>query len=365
MSNEQQTNAPADKGQKEKRGSNVLSWFNLLLIIILFVLVAGAGYLGWTQNQTATAETAVLTDRLNTALQKIEASNARENQLMERAEALNTASQNLAAQVAHNSDRLGKLPGAERQDWLLAEAEYLLRLANQRLTLERDWEGAISMLTAADNVLIETRNPRFDKVRAQIARELVALRAVPAVDRVGAIFRLQALQETVVALPWMPEKLIPEVAEEEEPRPLEEQTWYWNIWYDIKSNVTRMVRIRERDEPIAAPLTPDQQYYLQQNMHLMLEQAQVALLREQTELYQHSLKRVSEWLDAYLVIEDERTRAARAAVSELQAWEVAPESPDVTASLIILQELVEEQRRTGTVQPSAPESTDATAEEDS
>ena len=367
MSNEQQTNAPADKGQKEKRSSNVLSWFNLLLIIILFALAGAAGFFGWQQQQAATAETAVLTDRLNTALQKIEASNARETTLMQRAEALNTASQNLAAQVAHNTERLGKLPGAERQDWLLAEAEYLLRLASQRLELERDWEGAISMLTAADNVIIETRNPRFDKVRAQIARELMALRAVPAVDRVGAIFRLQALQEQVTALPWMPEKLIAEPVAEEEPLTLDEQTWYWNLWYTVRDNVIRMVRIRERDEPIAAPLTPDQQYYLQQNMHLMLEQAQIALLREQTELYEHSLQRVSEWLDAYLVIEDARTRAARAALSELQAWEVAPERPDVTASLLMLQKLVEEQRRNGTVQlaeETAGEAEEAGTEDD-
>jgi len=363
VSNEQQTTAPEkgqkEKVQKEKSGSNALSWLNLLLIIILFALAGFAGFMGWQQHQTVTADTAVLNDRLNTALQKIEQNSAREAKLMQRAEALNTASQDLAAQVAHNSDRLGKLPGAERQDWLLAEAEYLLRLANQRLELERDWEGAISMLTAADNVIIETRNPRLDKVRAQIARELMALRAVPAVDRVGAIFRLQALQEPVTALPWMPEKLIPEAAAEEEPRILEEQTWYWNAWFTVKDNVTRMVRIRERDEPIAAPLTPDQQYYLQQNMHLMLEQAQVALLREQTELYAHSLKRVSEWLDSYLIVEDERTRAARAALSELQAWEVSPQRPDITASLLMLQKLVEEQRRNGTVQPAAPASAPA------
>ncbi|MEE3191730.1 MAG: uroporphyrinogen-III C-methyltransferase, partial [Pseudomonadota bacterium] len=206
-----------------------------------------------------------------------------------------------------------------------------------------------------------------DKVRAQIARELMALRAVPAVDRVGAIFRLQALQEQVTALPWMPEKLIAEPVAEEEPLTLEEQTWYWNLWYTVRDNVTRMVRIRERDEPIAAPLTPDQQYYLQQNMHLMLEQAQIALLREQTELYEHSLQRVSEWLDAYLVIEDARTRAARAALSELQAWEVAPERPDITASLLMLQKLVEEQRRNGTVQPTeanADEAEEAGTEDD-
>lgn len=356
MSNEQKNSAPSapiGKEKKDKGASNALSWINLILIIILFLLAGFAGWIVWQQNQSATAESAVLKDRLGTALQKIEASNARENTLMKRAEALNETSLTLAEQVAHNSERLGKLPGAERQDWLLAEAEYLLRLANQRLELERDWDGAVSMLTAADNVLIETRNPRLDKVRAQIARELMALRAVPAVDRVGAIFRLQALQEQVTSLPWMPEKLIPDVAVEEEPRVLEEQTWYWNAWFTVKDNMTRMVRIRERDAPIAAPLTPDQQYYLQQNMHLMLEQAQVALLREQTELYTHSLGRVQEWLDQYLVMEDERTRAARAALAQLAAWDVSPERPDVTKSLILLQKLVEEQRR-GSVNSAAP-----------
>ena len=356
MSNEQKNSAPSapiGKEKKDKGASNALSWINLILIIILFLLAGFAGWIVWQQNQSATAESAVLKDRLGTALQKIEASNARENALMKRAEALNETSLTLAEQVAHNSERLGKLPGAERQDWLLAEAEYLLRLANQRLELERDWDGAVSMLTAADNVLIETRNPRLDKVRAQIARELMALRAVPAVDRVGAIFRLQALQEQVTSLPWMPEKLIPDVAVEEEPRVLEEQTWYWNTWFTVKDNMTRMVRIRERDAPIAAPLTPDQQYYLQQNMHLMLEQAQVALLREQTELYTHSLGRVQEWLDQYLVMEDERTRAARAALAQLEAWDVSPERPDVTKSLILLQKLVEEQRR-GSVNSAAP-----------
>jgi uroporphyrin-3 C-methyltransferase len=356
VSNEQKNSAPSapiGKEKKDKGASNALSWINLILIIILFLLAGFAGWIVWQQNQSATAESAVFKDRLGTALQKIEASNARENALMKRAEALNETSLTLAEQVAHNSERLGKLPGAERQDWLLAEAEYLLRLANQRLELERDWDGAVSMLTAADNVLIETRNPRLDKVRAQIARELMALRAVPAVDRVGAIFRLQALQEQVTSLPWMPEKLIPDVAVEEEPRVLEEQTWYWNAWFTVKDNMTRMVRIRERDAPIAAPLTPDQQYYLQQNMHLMLEQAQVALLREQTELYTHSLGRVQEWLDQYLVMEDERTRAARAALAQLAAWDVSPERPDVTKSLILLQKLVEEQRR-GSVNSAAP-----------
>jgi len=182
------------------------------------------------------------------------------------------------------------------------------------------------------------------------------LRAVPAIDSVGAIHRLQALQEQVTALPWMPNKLIADQpVTSDAPEVLEQQVWYWQLWHDVQDSISRMVRIRTRNEPMAAPLTPDQQYYLQQNMHLMLEQAQVALLREQAELYQHSLKRVSAWLDEYLVIEDERTRAARAALTELQAWDVSPQVPDISQSLLKLQELVEQQRR-GTVAAAEEES---------
>lgn len=345
---------PARAEKPQRSGPHPLSWINLVLMLGLFAVAGYAGFLGWQQQQKTSGEVAVLRDRLAQAQAKADALGQREQDLLQQAQSLTKSANSLQEQVAHNTDRLGKLPGAERQDWLLAEAEYLLRLANQRLQLERDWDGAISMLTAADNVLLETRNPRMNMVRSEIARELLALRAVPAIDNVGAIARLQAMQEQVTSLPWMPEKLILDPVTEQPVETLDKQEWYWQLWNNISDSISRMVRITERDAPIAAPLTPDQQYYLQQNMNLMLEQAQVALLREQAELYQSSLKRVSDWLDQYLVVEDERTRAARAALTELQNWDVNPAVPDISESLIQLRKLVEQQRR-GTVVSNAAE----------
>lgn len=337
--------------QKKKR--TILSWINLVLIIILFIALGFLAFLGWQQVQVSAGEMAVLRDRLEQTKARADALSASEQDILRQARLLTDSASSLKEQVEFNTDRLGKLPGAERQDWLLAETEYLLRLANQRLQLENDWEGAISMLTAADNVLVETRNPRMNPVRALIAREVLALRAVPAIDDIGAIHRLQALQEALEALPWIPERIAPSApATPEATKTLEEQAWYWQILDHVKRAVLNAVRFRTRDEPIEAPLSPSQQYYLQQNMHLMLEQAQVALMRHQTDLYTHSLKRVMAWLDEYLVVEDEQTRAARASLEELQAWNVDPELPDISASLLKLQKLLEQQRR-GTVLPKA------------
>ncbi len=349
--------APASSAQRSS--PHPLSWINLVLMLGLFALAAYAGWLSWAQQQNTAAELAVLRDRVDQAQNNAAALSAKEAELLAQAKALNEQSAQLQEQVAHNTDRLGKLPGAERQDWLLAEAEYLLRMANQRLQLERDWDGALSMLQAADNVLTETRNPRLNPVRATLAKEMLALRTAPAIDLTGAVLRVQALQEQITQLPWIPDRLIAEQpATEAEVPAADDETWYWQLWNSVSTSLQGMIRIRERSAPVAAPLTPDQQYYLQQNMHLMLEQAQVALLRQQADLYQHSLKRVGGWLQDYLIVDDERTRAASNALQELQQWNVAPALPDISRSLQQLQTLVEQQRR-GTVAPKAVGAEDA------
>ncbi|MAK92436.1 MAG: hypothetical protein CMI13_14540 [Oleibacter sp.] len=339
-----------------RKGPHPLAWINLILMLGLLALGAFAGWLVWQQQQSTSAELAVLKDRLLQAQQQAGNLAAAEGDLLSETQSLKNLTTTLKQQVEHNTDRLGKLPGAERQDWLLAEAEYLLRMANQRLLLEKDVEGSLSMLQAADNVLVETRNPQLNPVRKTITEEIQSLRASPAVDVTGAVLRLQTLQEALPQLPWLPDRLLPDgdkaetVAEE--PQPLD-QPWYLTLWHTVKESLSTLVRFRERSEPIAAPLSPDQQYYLQQNMHLMLEQAQVALLRKQDDLYKHSLSRVAGWLDEYLLIDDQRTVAAKLALQELQGWQVNPPLPDITGSLMQLQKLVENQRR-GSVLPRQP-----------
>ncbi len=352
-----QTKALPNTGKAARPGARMhpLSLVNLFLIAGLAGVAGYGGWLAWQQQQQTAADMAVLRDRLQQTQNEAGSLAATEGELLVKTEGLLKQASSLAEQVAHNTDRLGKLPGAERQDWLLAEAEYLMRMANQRLQLERDWSGALSMLQAADNVLVETRNPAFSKVRAQLAKEMLALRAAPALDYTGAVLRLQALQEAIPQLPWVPERMLPEAQTgvSEEPAAASDLSWYEGLWQRLSQALVGMVRIRDREVPVQGPLSPDQQYYLQQNMHLMLEQAQIALLRQQADLYQHSLKRVADWLNEYLMMADDQARAVQASLQELQQWNVAPAIPDISNSLQLLQKKIEEQRR-GTVMPTAP-----------
>lgn len=333
-----------------KTGSgSALGWFNFLLIILLSGLIAVAGWYGWQHHHLLVNELAQLKASQNSSqTQAAQQANQQQKQLAE----LQKTQQELIVQLAQNSEALAQIPTAGRQDWLLAEAEYLLRIANQRLQLEKDWSSALSMLQAADNVLVEAKNPRMNSVRALIADEVIALRKAPSLDVQGAVLRLQALQKELPALPWIPNKYSvqknnssQQTATENITADVQNEAWYVRVWNKISNALTGLVRIRVHQDGAPQPLNPDQQYYLEQNMHLMLEQAQAALLREEEDLYQHSLQRVVEWMQNYLIVEDASTEAALLSVQELLEWPVAPARPDISGSLLKLQSLLEQQQR--------------------
>ncbi|MGZ4997005.1 MAG: uroporphyrinogen-III C-methyltransferase, partial [Methylobacter sp.] len=102
---------------------------------------------------------------------------------------LNTAIQQVQRQL-----------GKTRGDWLIADAEYLLSVANQRLYLMGDVHPTREALEAADHRLRETGDSGAFKVREQIAKDIAAIRNVAVADTVGMYATIQALQDQVGSL---------------------------------------------------------------------------------------------------------------------------------------------------------------------
>lgn len=306
----------------DKKPVSVLSVLTLLLALLALIAIAGLSWKGFEFIQQLSS--------LELKLQQSEQGKASVNQ------ELNKLQQQLVAQSQlqqHTSQRLAELPGADTDDWLIAESEYLLRLANQRLNLEKDLQGALAILMAADSILAETKNPQLDHIRSVLAREIVTLRAVPAVDVTGAVSRIQAVQEQVIQLEWMPRTLPKAVVKEETIEDKIELTAWQKFLVKAENGLSSMVRIQHHDTALPAPLTPDQYYYLQQNMQLMLEQAQVALVRQQADLYLHSIQRTQAWLNEFVRSETAQAQALQQTLVELAKWEVAPALPDISGSL--------------------------------
>lgn len=338
--------SPAKKRSAAKepaKSGSALAIFALLLVIIALVAIGGIGWKGFEFSQ-----------QLLTLTHKLEQSSEKNIALISQLAKTEANTELQGKQLQQNAQRLAQLPGADRSDWLLAEAEYLLRLANQRLDLEKDWQGAIAILDAADLVLAETQNPLISSVRQLLASERQVLSAVPAVDLTGAVARLQAVQDQISELEWMP-RTLPEVTAvvEEVASPEVEPTAWDKFAAKAWAGIGTIIRIREHDKALPAPLTPDQHYYLQQNMHLMLEQAQVALVRQQDALYKQSIERTQAWLEEFVIVKNAKTTAVAATLAELKNWNVSPEFPQISGSLNRLRQLQDEQRRLGSAPSTA------------
>ncbi len=90
--------------------------------------------------------------------------------------------------------------GQSRQQWRLAESEHLLRLAALRLSALQDIDSATELVQGADDILRVNNDPGAFAARAQLAKSLEALRALPRPDRTGLFLQLGALRDQAAQL---------------------------------------------------------------------------------------------------------------------------------------------------------------------
>ncbi len=243
---------------------------------------------------------------------------ARKNEQSEH-KAVNAALQSITEKLGRNSIA-----------WRMAEVEYLLTVANHRLSLTRDRQTAISIFETADSRLEVIADPSLLKVRGEIASELTALHAMPTVDIPGLALQIGSLAETVEQLPLMDQKRLAVASEKRESAAsVEWQEIPTVVWNDIKS----LVQVRRHQQPTEPLLPPQQAWFLYQNLQLKLEQARLAVLKQNTTVFAQSLEEVSQWLSSYFEAESAAVISMQETVKNLRTIELQPTIPDVSGSL--------------------------------
>lgn len=243
----------------------------------------------------------------------------------------------LRASVADVHQRVG----ASGTQWMVAEAEYLLRVANHRLSLARDVGTARSALLLADQRLADTGDPGWNPVREQIAREIAALDNARLPDTAGLSARLNAMAEQVPQLKLAsatlggPKRTLS--SDESQDTTTRTSRDWDTLLDDLWAGFKETVQIRRNDQPIQAMLAPDQQFFLYENLRLHLETARLGVARNEPELYRDSLNTVESWLATHFDQADELTRNMRQQVNRLAAIDIRPPLPDISQSLRSLQ----------------------------
>ncbi|MGR2738377.1 uroporphyrinogen-III C-methyltransferase [Billgrantia sp. Q4P2] len=324
----------------------------LALILVLFLGI-GAGLFAWNTWERLDAQQqrlAELEERASTSADEFASLREQlERGEQERDAALSQAVESMQGEFASYRsevdgaldqvlDELSREQDTDEREWLHAEAAYLLRLANQRLQLERDVEGAAALLRTADARLNEADNPALLSVRRAIASELSILDGVPEVDRTGLYLALNAQQQRLAQLPLSRElEEIPARSGIEEAPSGGWEEQLSRFGQELKD----LIVIRHHDEALEGLVTPEQESYLRQSARLVLEQAQLALLKEEQELYEASIDKALELIRGYYDTERSEVQAVMQRLEELKGETIQPELPDISGSQQALAEFID------------------------
>ncbi|MFV1983397.1 MAG: uroporphyrinogen-III C-methyltransferase, partial [Thiohalomonadales bacterium] len=223
-----------------------------------------------------------------------------------------------------------------RKDWLVSEAEYLVQLAVNRLTLEEDIKTAIVALTNADARLLEAGDPGLHLLRQEISNTITALKALPVLDVSGISMQISSVIQQINKLPLVtpdPESIknSQQIAHDKlsEDRPI---NWK-EVTTKVVSDLTSLIRIRKHDQIVQPLLTPEQSFYLTQNLKLQLEQARTALLHKQENTFHERLTESISWIEEYFDKSNTATQSAITILSNLNKIKLTQELPDLSQTL--------------------------------
>lgn len=316
----------------------------IIAVIVAIVVALGLGY-GWKRLQAQQAELASAGEE---NAQTLDTLRERLDQREEAFESLQGDFQDYRQDIDKNLDKvlseLADEQEADPREWLHAEAEYLLRLANQRLQLERDVKGAKALLKAADERLTDADNPALIPVRRAIQSELAALDSVPTVDRTGLYLALMAQQEQLADLPLKQD--VEEMAAQNDDDSSLEGGWQQQL-SRLGGELKDLVVIRRHDEALEALVTPEQESYLRQNVRLLLEQAQLALLKTEPKLYQASLDKAITLIERYYDTERDAVKTSLERLESLRDKTIRPELPGISESQQTLKDFIEKRFQNG------------------
>lgn len=264
---------------------------------------------------------------------------------------LKTSTETLSAQIAEQQAELTALQNKLSQfmrttqqsnvQQTLNEVSYLIDVANLYLQINHDPVNAAKSLQLAFQHLQILGDPTLLSLQQALASDLNRLKDVQPLDMADVLLKLQTLSESISRLTMVPRQIMPHpAATTQEPAPVS-QLWYARFWEGFKATFKNLVVIRYHSTISSPILPPEQRDWIRENMAFTLALAQWAALREQPQLYKHSLEQVRQGLIANYPDNAERKKILDR-VAGLMAIDIAPSMPDINASLRAVRQALKE-----------------------
>jgi len=317
--------------------------------LALLVAVGLGGWLYYHAHQQADeliAQRQALDTRLSGELdqqrQQLADASASLEQLRQTAQQASQSAQLSAEQLTSLQKKVADIDSKRPNDWMLAEADYLVRMAGRKLWLEHDLGSSVALLQAADQRLSELNDPSLVNVRQAFADDISELKGIRQVDRDGIVLTLSGASRQIDKLPLAGVDL-PEVSEQMDTELSSNlQDWKENLYKTWNQFAENFITVRRREGEVTALISPKQAWYLQENLRTQLLQAQLAVYREQPELYQQALNNAIDWIRTYYDTEQPATQGMLDQLGELASLQINRKLPQALSSQAALEKVLQQ-----------------------
>ncbi|MEG8673801.1 uroporphyrinogen-III C-methyltransferase [Klebsiella variicola subsp. variicola] len=349
---------PQPENNDKKKAGNKTS-LALSAIAIAIAIAAGIGLYGLNKQQATrqNATTSELSGQL-AALQKAQESQKSELEgiIKQQADQLSQAKheqETLTKQLDELQQKVAVISGSDAKTWLLAQADFLVKLAGRKLWSDQDVTTAAALLKSADASLADMNDPSLIGARRAITDDIATLSAVSQVDYDGMILKVNQLANQIDNL------RLADNNDDDSPMDSDSDElsssiseWRVNLQKSWQNFMDSFITVRRRDETAVPLLAPNPDIYLRENIRSRLLVAAQAVPRHQEETWKQSLDNVSTWVRAYYDTDDATTKAFLDEVDKLSQQSITMTVPETLQSQALLEKLMQTRVRNLMAQPA-------------
>jgi len=348
-------------------------WLPALALVGLLLTVLALALAWTTQQRVKSLERELVRRQTDSQAQAAEARvAARAAQELARESAAKTAL--VEARVSEASMQRSQIEdllqsvSRSRDENVVADVEAAVRVALQQSALTGSGEPLVATLKQADERLARYNQPRLERVRRAVNRDLDRVKALGVIDIASLSVRLDEAIRQVDELPLLalavPRGKAPATSRStatptaSTPAPASAAAaaasagsanrpadadwrvragqWWSDAVAQVVGEIRSLVRITRIDQPEAMLVAPEQQFFVRENLKLRLLNARLALLSRQFEIAQSDIRDAQAALDRYF----ERGSKRSAALADLlrqvstQARQTGVPRPDETLAAL-------------------------------
>ncbi|MEI8156310.1 MAG: uroporphyrinogen-III C-methyltransferase [Burkholderiales bacterium] len=224
-----------------------------------------------------------------------------------------------------------------RDENLVVDIESAVRLAQQQAQLTGSVEPLLAALKSAEVRVSRAAQPRLTPLQRAIARDVARIKATAQADTPALLVKLDELVLLADDLPIANAVAAARSNDGFKRKPEEAMTTWWvRLGALLHEELRNLVRVSRIEDPDAALLSPEQSFFLRENLKLKLLNARLGLLARQIDSVRADLASASIAMGRYFDATSRKTQTAMGLLQQVRGQMKALELPRVDDTLAAL-----------------------------